>query len=115
VLAKYPDHQNARGGRAVYLARLGRPKEAVAEAKLLLSKAPQPAAYYQAACTYALVSGTDPAYKAEGIRLVAAAMLRGFGHDLIFTDTDLDPLRTDAKFRTVAEGIRVMTELEAKK
>jgi eukaryotic-like serine/threonine-protein kinase len=115
VLAKYPDHQNARGGRAVYLARLGRPKEAVAEVERLLSKSPEAAAYYQAGCVYALLSGTDPAYKTEAVRLVTAAMLRGFGHDLILTDTDLDPLRADANFRTVAEGIRVMTELEAKK
>jgi len=115
VLAKYPDHQNARGGKAVYLARLGRPKEAIAEAKILLDRAPQAAAYYQAACVYALVSGNDPTYKVEGIRLIATALRRGFGYDLISTDTDLNPLRADANFRTLAEGVRVMNELEAKK
>ena len=115
LLEKYPDNQNGRGGRAVYLARLGRHKEAVAEARKLLDRAPQAAAYYHAACVYALVSGNDPAYKAESMRLIATALRRGFGYEYVSTDTDLDPLRADANFRTLAEGVRVMNELEAKK
>jgi eukaryotic-like serine/threonine-protein kinase len=114
LLAVYPDHQFARGARAVYLARLGRGDEAIAEARKLLDRPPHASAYYHAACVYAVVSRKDPAHKAEGVRLVATALLRGFGHEYILTDADLDPLRGDEKFRKLLDGVKVMKELGGK-
>jgi serine/threonine protein kinase/predicted Zn-dependent protease len=115
LLAIYPDHQNGRAGRAVLLARLGRNDEAIAEARRCLTSAPHASAYYQAACVFAIVSRTDNRHRDEGIRLVATALLRGFGHDSLLSDHDLDPFRTDERFRKLADGVKVMRDLGAKK
>ncbi len=110
VLKIYPDHGNARGGRAVYLARLGRGEEAIAEARKCLAGTPHASAYYQAACVFALVSKSDPKHKEEAVRLVAASLLRGFGHDYLLTDTDIDPLRGDDRLKKLVDGVKVMTD-----
>jgi hypothetical protein len=76
--------------------------------------APPPSAYYHAACVLALASKAEPKYRDEAVRLVAAALLRGFGHDYVLGDHDLDPLRADERFRKLADGVKVMKDLGAK-
>ena len=109
-----PPHRPRRPGGL--LARLGRARR---------SQSPQPAAtwwkhrtpstYYQAACVFAIVSKTDPKYRDEAVRLVATALLRGFGHDFLLTDEDLDPIRDNEQFRKLADGVKVMKDLGGKK
>ena len=115
LLEIYPDHPIGRGGRAVYLARLGRTEAAVTEARQLLAGSPPASAYYHAACVLALAAKADPKYRDEAVRLVAAALVRGFGHEYLPGDHDLDPLRADERFRKLADGVRVMTELGGKR
>ena len=114
LLEVYPDHPIGRGGRAVYLARLGYTEKAVQEARQLLVGAPPPSVYYHAACVLALAAKADPKYRDEAVRLVAAALLRGFGHEYLLGDRDLDPLRTDERFRKLAEGVKIMKDLGGK-
>lgn len=111
LLRLYPDHMNGRTGRAVLLARVGRTKEAIAEARRCVATAPHPSAYYTAGCVFAVVSAKDPAYRDEGLKLISTALLRGFGHDLVLADGDLAPLREDERFRKLVEGVKLMKEL----
>lgn len=114
LLVVYPDHLNARSGRAVLLARLGRCDEAIAEARKCLVNAPHISAYYKAGCVFAVLSRTDPKYRDEGLRLIATAILRGFGHDDILGDDDLNAFRDDERFRKLTDGVKAMKELGAK-
>jgi tetratricopeptide (TPR) repeat protein len=111
LLRLYPDHMNGRVGRAVLLARIGRTDEAIAEARRCVATAPHPSAYYTAGCVFAIVSVKDPAHRDEGLKLISTALLRGFGHDFLLTDDDLDSLRDDERFRKLIDGVKVMKEL----
>ena len=51
----------------------------------------------------------------QAVRLTAAALLRGFGHDFLLTDEDLNPIRDNEQFRKLAEGVKVMKDLGGKK
>jgi eukaryotic-like serine/threonine-protein kinase len=115
LLAVYPDHQTGRGSRAVYLARLGRNDEAIAAIRRYLEDAPHPATYYRAACVFAMVSKSDPKYREEAVRLAAIALLRGWGHDFLLTDEDLNAIRDHEQFRRLADGVKVMKDLGGKK
>ena len=55
-------------------------------------------------CVFAIVSAKDPKYREEGVRLIATALLRGFGHEYLLIDDDLDSLRADERFRKLVEG-----------
>ncbi len=111
LLKHYPDHMNGRTGRAVLLARVGRTDEAIAEARRCISSAPHPSAYYQAGCVFAVVSAKDPRFREEGLRLLATALLRGYGYQYLLTDSDLQSLRGDERFQKLVEGVKVMKEL----
>lgn len=111
LLAFSPDNMNGRAGRAVMLARIGRNEEALAEAKRCMELASSPATIYRAGCVYAIASAKDPKYREEGVRLIATALLRGFGHEHLLSDSDLDSLRNDERFRKLMEGVKLMQEL----
>jgi eukaryotic-like serine/threonine-protein kinase len=111
LLKLYPDNMNGRAGRAVLLARIGKTEEAIAEARRCVAAAPHASAYYQAGCVFAVVSAKDPKYREEGIRLIATALLRGFGHEYLLNDDDLKPLRDDDRFRKLLDGVKVMKDL----
>jgi tetratricopeptide (TPR) repeat protein len=115
LLALYPDHPTGQGGRAVLLARLGRTEEAVAQARQCLANASHALAYYQAGCAFAIVSQKDPKYCDEALRLVATALLRGWGYEYLLTDRDLDALGGDARFQKIADAVKAMKELSGKK
>jgi serine/threonine protein kinase/lipoprotein NlpI len=115
VLAVYPEHPHALGGRAVYLARLGQTDEAVAEAHKLLSGSPQASVYYHAGCVLALAARAEPRHRDEAIRLVATALLRGYGHEFVLSDPDLATLADDERFKKLVDGVKVMKELGEKR
>jgi tetratricopeptide (TPR) repeat protein len=111
LLALYPDHPIGRGARAVLLARLGRLDEAVAAARQNLAAATHASEYYHAGCVLAIVSRKDPRHRDEAVRLVATALLRGWGHEYLLTDDDLDALYMDERFKKLLDGVKVMKEL----
>lgn len=101
LLDQYPDHIEARAGRGVYLARLGRAVEARREAAAVLGAEPTAYRKYQMAGLYAQLAKHDPRGpdRAEALRLLARALRAGF-NDLpaLKEDPDLDPIRRDPLF-----------------
>ena len=108
ILAVYPDFVPARAGRGVMHARDGHWTAAKADAEEALRKDSRPSNVYQVAGIYALLATQSPAYKTEAIKLLTNALRAGFGHDLIETDQDLDPLRQTPEFAKVLSGVRAL-------
>ncbi|MGL4554776.1 MAG: tetratricopeptide repeat protein, partial [Gemmataceae bacterium] len=100
----HPDHVNGRGGRAVLLARMGRGDEAVAEARRCLVLSQTPETLYRAACIYSLASDGKPDRLRDAKRLLATALLRGWGFGAVREDADLDALRRDPTFEKVLDS-----------
>jgi tetratricopeptide (TPR) repeat protein len=103
LLEAAPHFMPARSGRAVLLARLGRRPEAHRDIEICLADA-APVVVYQAACVFALTSREQPADAAEALALLQIALHRGFGHDLLGRDTDLDPLRKRPEFLRLTDN-----------
>jgi tetratricopeptide (TPR) repeat protein len=109
VLKYYPDLLSARATRGVLLARLGRVREAVAEAKLCESAVPTPFMEYQLGSLYAAASAHDTRYKADANRLLASSLRHGLERPELFrTDADLAPLRADERFQRLVGLAEVM-------
>jgi serine/threonine protein kinase/Tfp pilus assembly protein PilF len=109
LLDLYPHYTEARAGRAVYFARLGKAKEAKEDAAIALKEEPTPYRYYQMAGLYAQLSKTDPSGAARQQALVyaARAFRTGFAQfDLIPQDPDIDPIRNDKEFKELVEHAR---------
>jgi Flp pilus assembly protein TadD len=101
----YPDFVRGRGDRGVLLARLGRRREALVDARGCLERSDQPLTHYQVAGIYALTSRRDAGDRREALRHLSVALRQGVGADLLNTDHDLDPLRDDPEFRRLAGGL----------
>jgi hypothetical protein len=71
--------------------------------------------FYHAACVLAIAAKAEPKYRDEAVRLVATALLRGYGHEYVLGDGDLDSLRSDERFRKLSDGVKVMTDLGGKR
>ncbi|MFN4259642.1 MAG: protein kinase domain-containing protein [Gemmataceae bacterium] len=99
LLALYPDDALALAGRGVLLARQGKRDPALKDAIACLSLSTTPPLLYQVACIYAQTSRQEPDDQLEALRLLAAALRRGYGQDLLATDRDLDPLRRLPRFQ----------------
>jgi tetratricopeptide (TPR) repeat protein len=106
AVARYPEATPSRGGRAVLYARLGRRAEALRDADETLLRDTSPPRLYQVACVYALTSRQEPGDRPDAFRLLAAALRRGFGADLLENDRDLDPLRGEPEFRRLRDEAR---------
>jgi serine/threonine protein kinase/tetratricopeptide (TPR) repeat protein len=102
----HPDYVNARVGRGVLLARLGRRAEAHKDAEEVLLRDNKAPTLYQAACIFALTSRTEAADRREAYRLLASALWKGYGLDLTETDKDLEPIRKETEFRRLVDGAR---------
>lgn len=102
LLELYPTHTEARAGRAVYLARMGKAEKAIADAKVVLNEEPTPFRLYQMGGMYAQLSKTDKtgASRQQALQLMAKAFRTGFETlNIIKDDPDLDPIRDDAEFK----------------
>lgn len=108
AIALYPDDARPRAGRGVYLARLGKRDAALEDATQALLLDTNPPNLYQVAGIYALTSKTDPEDQREALRLLAAALKKGFGHEYLEADRDLDPLRDVPAFRRLVEASRAI-------
>src|SRR5262249_35229641 len=98
----------ARSGRGILLARQGKRDAALADAEEALLRDPSPAIIYQVAGIYAQTSQQHADDRLRALALLAAALRKGFGHDLIDKDTDLDPIRNQAEFRRLATAAQAL-------
>ncbi|MDB5305934.1 MAG: prkC 12 [Gemmataceae bacterium] len=104
----HPDHAPALAGRGVLLARVGKRDEALRDARDALRRDGRAPNLYQVGCVYALTAKTHPEDRGEAVRLLWAALKTGFGMDMVDTDTDLDPIRTDRAFREMLADARAL-------
>jgi tetratricopeptide (TPR) repeat protein len=109
VVRLYPDIAQARISRGVLLARLGKRAEAHKEACKALAADRTPLIFYQAANIYSLTSRQEPRDAEHVCCLLAAALLRHFGQEIVDKDSDMDPVRDREDFRQL---LRVTRDLE---
>jgi tetratricopeptide (TPR) repeat protein len=103
-----PDFVPARAGRGVMLAREGKRDAAIRDAKDALRRDASATNLYQVGCIYALTAKTHPQDKPEAIRLLWGGLKRGYGLDIVDTDTDLDPIRNDPDFQQMVKDARAL-------
>ena len=108
AIALYPDDVRPRAGRGVNLARLGKREAALKDAEQALLLDDNPPNLYQVAGIYALTSRQEPEDQKEALRLLTKALQKGFGHEYLEIDRDLDPIRESPTFRRVIEASRVL-------
>ena len=62
-----------------------------------------PATVYQIGCAHAQLSRNRTSSQDEAITFLARAIRRGYGLDLLDSDSDLDPIRGLEEFRTLCK------------
>ena len=90
----------------MYHGRLGHRAEALADAKESLLRDTSASNLYQVAGIYALTSRQEPDDRHEAFRLLASALRKGFGFDLLESDPDLNPVRSEPEFRRLVDASR---------
>jgi tetratricopeptide (TPR) repeat protein len=108
VLELYPDDVEARAGRGVYLARLGRADEARRDAAAVLEAEPTAYRKFQMAGLYAQLARHDPKGPArtDALRLLSRALRAGFDDaQALKDDRDLDPIRRDPLFERLLTAV----------
>lgn len=98
----YPQFAPARVGRAVVLARCGKPEEARREAEKARALSDDPLITYQVGCVYALTSKANPDDTKKAFDAIRKAIGDGYRDLKMFReDSDLNPLRGLQDFRTL--------------
>jgi serine/threonine protein kinase/Flp pilus assembly protein TadD len=116
VVELYPDFTAGRIGRGVLLARLGQRKEALADASVCLKQdGTNPIILYQVANIYALTSRQQGADSIGVYPYLAAALLNGFGTELIGTDKDFDPVKNDPAFRQLLDAVEILRDFNKRR
>jgi eukaryotic-like serine/threonine-protein kinase len=105
-LAICPEDVHIQISRAVLLARIGKVEAALEQCDSALKARQLPADLYRAACVHALLSDDRPESLTLAIKYLALAMMRGEGYNYIETDTDLDPIRGNPKFKQLLNASR---------
>jgi serine/threonine protein kinase/Flp pilus assembly protein TadD len=111
LLELYPHYVEARAGRGVYLARLGDAERARRDAADVLRDEPTAYRFFQMAGLNAQLSrnDSDGKYRRESFRLLSLAVRNGFADlKLMANDTDLDPIRDSADFRTLSNHAQAL-------
>jgi eukaryotic-like serine/threonine-protein kinase len=107
LLKHNPETLDALSGRAMLYSRLGKRQEAHADAEEALKLCEEnPRTIYQLAGVYAMTSKTHSEDKREAFRLLASALRKGFGFELLDKDRELDPLRSDPEFYRVIDAAK---------
>jgi serine/threonine protein kinase/Flp pilus assembly protein TadD len=110
AVRRHPLRVEPLASRAVLRARLGMRKEAHADGAAARKLAPQSIqVLYQTACIHALTSRTHADDRDEAFRLLKQALSGGFGHSLLESDRDLEPLRADPRFQKLVKAVRDLT------
>lgn len=108
LLTLHSDSVIARAGRGVLHARLDQRDKAHQDATDSLARDSQPATLYQVAGIYALTSRTHPDDRREALRLLSAALQKGYGFDMLERDRDLTPLHGEVAFQRWLEAARAL-------
>jgi serine/threonine protein kinase/Tfp pilus assembly protein PilF len=106
----YPQRGQARAGRGVLLARLGKHDEALRDAREAERLDAQPANLYRVAGIYALASRDKPEHRQEAFRLLAAALRAGYGFEHLDGDPELEPLRALPQFKRLVAAARMLRD-----
>jgi hypothetical protein len=111
ILELSPQNETARAGRSVLRARQGLVQQCLQDLDLLSSREQKllPSTLYQMGCAHALILKQNADSGEIAVRLLAEAIRRGYGADIIATDIDLDPIRGQESFvalATIAEFYR---------
>jgi tetratricopeptide (TPR) repeat protein len=104
----YPESAQARGGRGVLQARLGKRAAAHRDAEETLILEVTPARQYQVACIYALTARQQPDDRLQALQLLSSALRAGYGLHLLETDADLNAIRDLPDFRRLVEAARTL-------
>jgi tetratricopeptide (TPR) repeat protein len=104
LLTLYPDSVLALAGRGVLHARLGAREAALRDAQAALARDGSPATLYRVAGIYAQTSRQQPGDRQEALHHLSAALQKGYGRELLSTDSDLGPLRGQVEFRRLLEA-----------
>ncbi len=104
----HPEAPPIRAARAVLLARLGEGQAARQEAQEALALDSSPPTIYQVAGAYALTSRQSQQDRQEALALLTSALRRGYGHQLLEADKDLDALRDDPRFHQLLQASRAL-------
>lgn len=111
LVRRHPEYVPALAGRAVLLARLGRPDDARAQARRVLELAErEPFIRYQMAGVHALNSRTRPEDRHEALRLLKSALRDGQGLQWANNDHDLDPIRDDPELARLLDAARTLAD-----
>jgi serine/threonine protein kinase/tetratricopeptide (TPR) repeat protein len=106
VVRLFPDYPYAYFNRGILLARLGRRKEALDDARKALERSNEPKMLYCAACIYAQTSRQTPTDADEALSLLHRALRGGFGMEELPGDADLKPLNSHSEFTRLREMAR---------
>ena len=100
---------NARAGRGVLLARLGRRQAAHEDAKAALALDQKAGTLYQVAGIYALTSKQEPNDRREALRLMSLSLRKDSSWlKVVPRDHDLDPIRDQPEFRDLLVALAVL-------
>jgi tetratricopeptide (TPR) repeat protein len=106
----YPDYGQARAGRGVLLARLGKYEEALRDARAAERLDARPANLYRVAGIYALASRHKRKHRHEAFRLLATALSAGYGFEHLDGDPELAPLRALPEFKRLVAAARLVRD-----
>jgi serine/threonine protein kinase/tetratricopeptide (TPR) repeat protein len=109
AIAFYPEYGQARAGRGVLLARLGKYAEALRDAREAERLDPRPANLYRVAGIYALASASNADNRREALRLLATALRADYGFEHLDSDPELVPLRGLPEFKELVTAARRMS------
>lgn len=114
ILENDPENVWARVDRCVLLARTGKKSEVLADIERVIAKGNPVASstYYQVACAHSLLANMHPECREQSLHFLSKAILGGYGHDLLETDSDLAPIRSDPKFSALLEVTRLSNREE---
>lgn len=114
LIELYPDSVKARSGRGVVYARLGQRDLAIRDAEEALLRDTSPQRQYQVACIYALTSRQEPDDRLPALQRLRSALNKGYGFNLLETDTDLEPIRALPEFRRLVDAARALRPVPSK-
>ena len=112
ILDRDPSKERARGGRCVLLARVERDEESLQDIEFLKQSNNRlmPATLYQIGCAHALLSKRAKPSAALAIAYVARALKRGYGTELLESDSDLAPVREIAEFQALITSSKLLND-----
>lgn len=104
----FPDNALLIATRGVLQARLGRREAAIQDAERALRIGESEVVQYHVAGVYAQTAQQHPEDRLVAVALLASALRRGYGAELLERDDDLHPLHNDAEFQALVQAVRTL-------